>query len=401
MDLSPKHTQPPVNQQILDEAAEWFVDFREGDLDENTHTRFTAWLRRSPEHIAAYLEISAFWEDVPNIVRKETIEVAALIASARGSANVVRFGTDTPATEEPVSPVPPLVAATPGAFSTRPVTPAAAGLPAETPKCHKPNFVRRRISAVAAGGAAVAVGIAALSTWHVLRQRTYVTDVGEQRLITLDDGSVVELNAKTKLSVRLTRASRDIDLLEGQALFHVAKDPRRPFVVHSDDTRVRVIGTQFDVYKKSSGATIVTVVEGRVTVSANSLATSPPGAAAGTTPSPNTTAVSDGVPLGAGEQMIVTARMASHIRNKPSDVTAVTAWTQHQIVFQGTPLRDVVEEFNRYNRRQLVISDPELQAVHVSGVFSSTEPASFLKFLTEQLQLTVIEHDATIEITDQ
>src|SRR5690606_26847429 len=88
---------------------------------------------------------------------------------------------------------------------------------------------------------------------------------GEQRTVTLADGSVIELNARSRIKVRYADRERAIDLLQGQALFRVAKDPTKPFIVASGGTYVRAVGTQFDVYKKSVG-TVVTVVEGRVAV---------------------------------------------------------------------------------------------------------------------------------------
>src|SRR5258708_14766281 len=93
----------------------------------------------------------------------------------------------------------------------------------------------------------------------------YITALGEQRSIQFADGSTVELNSRSKISVKYSQQESDVDLLEGQAVFHVAHDVSRPFIVAVGATRVRAVGTQFDVYKKSNG-TVVTVVEGRVAV---------------------------------------------------------------------------------------------------------------------------------------
>jgi transmembrane sensor len=106
--------------------------------------------------------------------------------------------------------------------------------------------------------------VAALFLW-IARDtaRSYSTGIGEQRTIQLMDGSTVELNARSKVEVRLTERRRDVALIEGQALFHVAKDKLRPFVVRAGEAEVRAVGTEFDVYKKQA-ETVVTVVEGRV-----------------------------------------------------------------------------------------------------------------------------------------
>jgi transmembrane sensor len=93
----------------------------------------------------------------------------------------------------------------------------------------------------------------------------YTTGMGEQRFLKLADSSTVELNAKSRVRVHFTRDERAVDILAGEALFNVTKDSARPFVVGVGGMRVSVVGTQFDVYKKAH-ATVVTVVEGRVSV---------------------------------------------------------------------------------------------------------------------------------------
>src|SRR5690554_6065207 len=77
------------NKQILEEAAQWFIDFRAGDIDAEGHQAFNAWLRTSPEHIQAYLDVSAFWEDASRLAPGEQIDVQALIISAREDANII------------------------------------------------------------------------------------------------------------------------------------------------------------------------------------------------------------------------------------------------------------------------------------------------------------------------
>jgi transmembrane sensor len=360
--MASPHTKAKHNQQILDEAAEWFVDFREGDLDANGKANFSRWLRRSPEHIEAYLEVAAVWEDVPNVVAKESLDTDALIAQARAEVSVVSLSKSSARNSGRVT----ILAGT----------------------------VRSRIAdrlVLIAASLVACVGTAGLA-WHHWYQGMYATDIGEQRLITLDDGTTVELNARTRLRVNLQPRLRNVALLEGQALFHVAKDSARPFIVQSGTTSVRAVGTQFDVYRKDSGATVVTVVEGRVAVSAIEPASAHP-------TSSNTAPANSAAYLSAGEQVIVTAQSNTHATAQAADVTAATAWTKREIVFQATSLSDVVEEFNRYNRHQLIIDDPTLRAVRVSGVFSSTEPASLLRFLSEQLQLSVKDQNGKIEIS--
>jgi transmembrane sensor len=358
------------SQQVGAEAAEWFVDLREGDVDEAGLIAFQKWLRTSPEHIEAYLQIAAWWVDVGNLVAKESIDVQALCAQARAEDNVIFLESRK----------------------------ESSGSTAASPKRRR---VSRRIAIAAA--AAVGVLVSAAAAWFSLYAApSYATAIGEQRLVALKDGSTVEMDANSRIRVRFSKHERTVDLVMGQALFRVAKNVARPFVVVSGDTRVRAVGTQFDVYRRVS-RTSVTVIEGRVAVLPHASGGPEPEAAnhsgAGATipPSLDDSASDSAILLDAGEQVVVSAQTATPATS--ANVGAVTAWTQRQIIFQGTPVSEVVEEFNRYNRRQMVITAKSLEDIRVSGVFSSTEPDSLLRFLSQQIGLRVDERDNEIDIS--
>jgi transmembrane sensor len=341
-----------MNTHDYEEASEWLIDFRTGEVDSDARRRFEAWLGASPEHIRAYLELTAIWEDVSGVDAQRDVDIDALIERARTASNVVSVDTRSRAT------------------------------PSTTRVTHKP----RRFLMVASI-ALVALAAGASAFWQRYYHPTYDTDIGEQRSITLPDGSVVELNARSRIRLNFTEHERDVDLLEGQALFSVAKNKQRPFVVTAGLTRVRAIGTQFDVDRKHS-ATVVTVLEGRVAILGEA-DTSAPVTATGVA----------GVPLeiGAGEQVTVATAVAPHPRT--ANLVAATAWTQRRLVFDSTPLSEVVEEFNRYNTRQLVIDGAGLEDFHVSGAFSSTDPTPLLRFLRAQGNVRVTETRDRIVIT--
>jgi transmembrane sensor len=224
-------------------------------------------------------------------------------------------------------------------------------------------------------------------TWFAIQRGTYTTEIGERRSITLSDGSTIDLNARSKVRIHFSKAERDVELVDGQALFEVAKDKARPFVVKSGDTQVRAVGTQFDVYRKQSGTT-VTVIEGRVEVRSPESALAP--TLEGSAEAP--------IFVSAGEQITVTAHRLSAVQPKRTDVAAATAWTHHRLVFDGSRLGDVVVDFNRYNTRQLVIETPDLQDFHVSGVYSSTDPASLVRFLRAQPGMEISETGSEVRI---
>jgi transmembrane sensor len=335
---------------IVAEASEWFIDFRAGDVDGEARLRFIEWLRRSPEHIQAYLEVSGVWSELPSSDPEGRFDIASLIARARNEPDVIPLSQLIPR----LPPAPPA---------------------AEPRALRKPT--RRPVLAAAA--LALLASIAALFLWIGSdAARSYSTGIGEQRTIQLADGSTVELNARSRVTVRLTEHRRDVALIEGQALFSVAKDKQRPFVVRAGDAQVRAVGTEFDVYKKQA-ETVVTVVEGRVETYSGA-----DGADAAA------------IMLSAGEQLTV----LPHTVTKPTraDTAAATAWVQKRLIFEETPLNEVAEEFNRYNRRPLAIDDAELQKLKISGVYSSTDPASLISFLRSQNSINVIETENHVRV---
>jgi len=361
----------PEGRDIVAEASAWFAEFREGGVPAPVRALFDEWLRRSPEHIQAYLEVSAAWSELPTADPEGRIDVTTLVVRARASAddNVVALG--------------------------------GRGECASPPGVARGQIAPRRRS-LPALAASISFAVVLLGLWFVaLRADTYSTGIGEQRTVRLADGSTVELNALSMISVRLSKTLRDIELARGQALFHVAKDRTRPFMVQSEGVTVRAVGTQFDVYRKRNGTT-VTVLEGEVAVvpkrdsrtkpqedSAPSILGSRADEAAGTNGAT--------ILVSAGEQVTVTPHEVQ--KRHKADVTAATAWVEQRLIFDATPLGDVADEFNRYNTRKLVIADPALRSVGISGVYSTADPASLVGFLRAQSNLQVTETDAEIRVT--
>jgi transmembrane sensor len=414
--MKPKTPPSKVDRLILEEASEWFVDFRVGDIDQHSRERFDEWLRRSPEHIRAYMEIAKTYVELPLGSLAGKIDVDSLIAYAHSGENVVSF--NDPRAAQPN---------TPDAMS------AAANLRESQPRrVVRTQHLRRRI--LAAASFVLVVVAAAAVWWRTERFPSYTTDIGERRSITLPDGSTVDLNARSKLRIEFTEDERRIVLLDGQALFQVAKDKNRPFTVASGEATVRAVGTQFDVNRRPNGTT-VTVLEGRVAVySTSRQEASPTGSAesqsAASAPnatSPRTSAQtqiaghatplpagpssalptnspgltdpsgSPAIFLSAGEQVTVTSAEVVPVPAR-ADIAATTAWMQRRLIFDGSRLSDVVLEFNRYNKRQLVIDGAVLSDFHVSGVYSSTDPASLIRFLREQPGMKITEDDNVIRI---
>jgi transmembrane sensor len=241
-----------------------------------------------------------------------------------------------------------------------------------------------------AAAAVVVAAVSAAAWWQFTRPPVYETDVGEQRTVLLDDGSVVRLNSRSKFSVRLEPERRGIELLEGQALFEVAKDPTRPFIVKSGDIAIRAVGTAFDVYRKQTG-TVVTVVEGAVQVSLEGA-----GAAVDREDSGSARG-EENKPLSAGQQAVVKP-LGTIERREGVNVAAATSWLQRELVFSGESLGSVVDEFNRYNKRTIVLTDPSLVDLRVNAVFNSTNPEALLKFVSRYDGIQVTQTRSEIRI---
>lgn len=216
-------------------------------------------------------------------------------------------------------------------------------------------------------------------------QQTYSTEVGERRAITLDDGSTVELNTNSRVRVRLSKARRDLTLDRGQAMFAVAHDADRPFIVTAGDTAVRAIGTRFEVYR-TAGDVRVTLAEGRVQVS-QTRATQAPAAP---------------LVLTAGERVDIGARGGAKAPAKPVniDVAAATGWTHGRLTFQDVPLADAIAEINRYSKRPVRLGAGAPADARVYGVFDAGDTEAFVTGVAAALNLKSAQRpDGAYELT--
>jgi transmembrane sensor len=338
---------PSFNDQINDEAAHWFIELRGGELDEAGRRAFDAWVRASPEHLRAFLQLTALWSHSASLDLHERFPTEALIASAREVTNVIPL--------------------TRGRVVARPRR-------------------GRRIGLAAAVCAGLVAG--ALVTWFVsLERQTYSTEVGEQRTLRLPDGSTVTLNSRSRARIGFDELTRTVDLLEGEALFRAAPETTRPFIVRADGTSVRALGTEFDIDKRNRGA-VVTVLQGRVAVSS---AQTPTDRGANTTPDNRYGATV----ISAGEQLDATAGLTSTPTR--TNVSSAIAWLQGRVMLQSAPLEEVAERFNRYSPRRLVTEEHGSVPFRLSGVFS-TDPDFLIRYLRERTDIQVEESPTQIRI---
>jgi transmembrane sensor len=218
----------------------------------------------------------------------------------------------------------------------------------------------------------------------------YITGIGEHRTIPLSDGSQITMNTQSRLRVRYTPQGRDIELIEGEALFSVARDPRRPFRVHARRTVVEALGTQFSIYLGNSG-TKIAVTQGRVKVfedlNSTPLILNPDGLLWTDTTVFEFLLPPDGLVVTAGQEARVSHEDSFTDFELETRWVAMAelerhlAWMNGNLFFQGETLSEAVEEFNRYNWRKLKVADPAISHLRLGGKFETTDVDAFVEAL--------------------
>lgn len=326
-------------------AAEWVVRLRS---DQRTHADeqdFRAWLEQNPAHAQAYADCAALWDGVGELVSSS--EAHAMLK------------------------------------------------PLRTPVLVRRRFFNRRMVVFSAVGGALAVGAGLIGPLIVNDASTMQTAVGEQRRVQLADGSDVFLNTDTKLRVKLMATQRLIFLDRGQAFFEVTKDINRPFRVFAGRTEVRALGTAFEVRRIGDGIQ-VTLEEGKVAIYRGEDGSSEPlGTPPSTDTSPDPFRSGDTskrlAVLVPGEQAVLKATEPVAIGKV--DLTKTQAWRYGRMILDNAPLGDVISDLNRYGGVQIILADPRLASIRVSGVFHTGRPEDFVESVTAAFPVEIARED--------
>jgi transmembrane sensor len=313
-------------------ATRWLVLLQSDDATAEEQREFAEWLAADPRHVIAYQDAQRFWAGLDGLPEQDVRAFDALLSSS--------------------------------------AAPADEGDSA--PRRRAGRLAAWRRTALLAAAAVVAalclVGIA--ETWHL--GADYRTATGEQRTVTLSDGSIIHLNTATALSAEFTSDARRLVLHEGEAFFSVAPDPQRPFEVVAGAGTIRALGTAFNV--RSDGArVIVTVTEHVVRVSG------PTGPAADVAEGHRFT-------YGAGGELGPVEAV---------DPERLLAWRRRRLLFENQPLAEVVAELNRYRAGWIVLRDPSLARLPVTAVFDVNKTGQALKTIEETLPVH------TLALTDR
>lgn len=208
---------------------------------------------------------------------------------------------------------------------------------------------------------------------------SYQTERGARQSVELADGSAVELNTATKLRAATSPDAREVWLDEGEAYFDIVHRPDRRFIVHAGPKRVVVLGTRFSVKREADQVTVA-VLSGRVRVE-DSASGESAGAAIVST----------------GDVAYVRKQSTLVVGSSGDEVDAMTAWREGMLVFDNTPLRSAVAEFNRYSGTPIHV-DPDIQQIRIGGSFQTHNADAFLDLLETAYGLNVNRHEDRIDL---
>ncbi|MGR4864042.1 FecR family protein [Caulobacter sp. LARHSG274] len=290
------------SQTDIEIAIDWLVRLQGDAVTESDWREFDAWLTASPANADAYDAALAF---------DQRLDLDARMAERQA------------APDKPLATVVPL---------------------------RRPS---RRTWIWSAGGAIAATLVAGAILLNGAdlfggRETTYATGVGERKIVSLEDGTRIELNAASRLSVRFERNVRRVRLDDAQAFFDVAKDPRRPFLIEAGDTQVRVVGTQFDV-RRRDGLVAVGVQRGLVEVRAGAPDAAP-------------------LRLKPGQGVAHREGQAEDTRVAPVAADEVAGWRQGRLIYRDQPLSQIVGDLNRLFQRPVKLADARTANLRLSGV---------------------------------
>ncbi len=325
----------PERSSIEEEAARWILRLEAGRLLDDEQRAFEAWRRASPVHQEVFDSLKGHWQGLDALSR-------------------------------PRSAIRPDSGLMPGRWRRPAMAALAAGL----------------VAAVALTGVMMTRAPATQTSPNPGAANIYATEVGDLRVVKLEDGSTVTLNTDSQIEVTFSDRERRVDLKSGEAFFEVVHDVGRPFRVYAPGGVTTAVGTAFSVRVMDGGVNVV-VSSGKVSFAEPKSAAQP-------------------VAFVSAGQSASFDDTRKYIETVPSDeVDRKLSWTHGRLVFRGAPLSDVVEDISRYTDIKIEIADPHLASRPIGGAFDVGEVDLMLEALGSGFGLEVERvDDSHVRIRD-
>jgi len=310
------------------EALNWLVQIKSGNMSAEKRDEFSAWLSGHPKNTEMFQHFNALWE-ATEVLKADRFTTKVLNRSrARRTLS----------------------------------------LAAEKPDDSSARSSKTRWWSAAAVLLLIVTAVF-FAQYSLDSEEIYRTSTGEHRSIYLSDGSVIHLASETKIRVFFTPEERHFTMETGKALFSVAYDPDRPFVVSIDTLFIQAVGTKFLVNRLNNEKLSVSVTEGKVQITKKT-----------------TDSIRDKEIIDTGETVIVNEQENTY-QVKPVDINHVTSWQNGRLYFSRALLPDVICEVNRYLKKKIVIGDPRLDTVEINMNFDIEHCKYFLNTLHDSVPI--------------
>ena len=301
---------------VRDDAARWFVRLQEPAVSADEQQRFDAWLNQHPQHRDEFQLLQGLWTAADLLPAPRLKALAETRPARRERRPLLRY-------------------------------------------------------AVAASVLAVALGLGLFSGLNHPGgySAEFSTALGERKHVALPDGSVIDLNSRSRLQVHYEKDRRLIELSEGEAMFSVEHDSSRPFVVEAGSGKITVTGTRFDV-RRDVTQTRVAVEQGTVKVQGHD--------------APDNEFIN--LTAGLGTHVDAQGKVAAAYAVNPAELTA---WRGGKLVFNNARLSEVAAEVSRYREQPLTVSNPGVANLRLTSVFKSDNTDALLKALPNILPVAI------------
>ena len=311
---------PSATKETQATAAAWLARRNNGEHSAEDQRAFLVWLNATKANRAAFAKAEALWEQMrglDTIADQQLVDARAFLANNR---------------QQPA---------------------------------------RRRYAVAALSF--ITAGVVWQADWlSYLNDQTYQTAVGQSQSFNLADGSRLELNTNSAAKVHYSRHGREVRLAHGQAVFTVAHEDHRPFVVYAGKGKIRDVGTQFDVRHNDDWVSVA-VLDGEVEVSGRVDALPKP--------------------LHRGQQL--NYKPSGEVTSVQAiDINTFSAWRERKLVFQGQPLKDVLEELGRYHRATVTVTAPKILETKVSGIFPTDNLSQAMQTIATALPIKLTQTGA-------